>query len=346
MINSELTVLLTLISLPFLIEKGREFMRQRTLNLQRPKRNKTKVDYFITSLLISNFILQISFAIWLKPPNIFRDIGLPLKTSATSARILKETLTDKVLLKKLESYENRLIYSTYGQEALLDCSYCYHLTDYLIFILPNITWSYVIMTSILGIVTMLKHKSHWRTYGVIWLLGSGFLELYAFLTVDFSKVDSEGNIEFLYCNLDFYRRLSFSMLTLAILFFDKIDERNDLETLTDITKKLEAIIYKSKALDLQRTIILRDSNLRRLFVEYYRRAEMDDNTIELDPEYKEAKAKALSKLNVENLTKEAEIYVDGIIKLEELETDTDLAAGIQSTSSTTTSSSSSKTKES
>ncbi|CAB4406660.1 unnamed protein product [Rhizophagus irregularis] len=200
------------------------------------------------------------------------------------------------------------------------------------FIIPNIAWSYVIMASILGISTMLKRKSHWRTYGVIWLIGSGFLELYTFSTVDFSNLDSGGNIEFLYCTIEFYRRLSFSVLSLAILFFDKIDERNNFEIITDMKRTLETIIYRSKALNLQRTSILRDSNLRRLFVEYYKRVEMDDSTISLDPEYKEAKDKALSKLNIENLLKEAELYIDDITKLKELGSDTELAVGIQSTS--------------
>ena len=52
MINSDLISLLIFISLPFLIDKGREFIRQRALNLQKPKRNKTKFDYFIIILLL------------------------------------------------------------------------------------------------------------------------------------------------------------------------------------------------------------------------------------------------------------------------------------------------------
>ncbi len=357
MFDPDIIRLLFFISLPFLIDKGREFMRQRELNLQKPKRNKTKFDYFTIILLLSNSLLQTYFAIFLKPPNIYRDNGVPLKMSTSILRTIfmennnKTTFNDKeqTLLKKLESYENRLIYVTYGEEALLECSYCYNLTDYLMFIIPNIAWSYVIMTSILGVTTMLKRKSHWRTYGVIWLVGSGFLELYTFSTVDFSNLDSG---EFLYCTIEFYRRLSFSILSLAILLFDKIDERNNFEIITDMKRTLETIINRSKALNLQRTSILRDSNLRRLFVEYYKRVEMDDNIISLDSEYKEAKNKALSKLNVENLLKEAELYVDDITKLKELGSDTDLAVGIQSTStsnsilSSSSSSSSSKTKES
>lgn len=339
MVNSDLISLLIFISLPFLIDKGREFMRRREFNLQKPKRNKSKFDYFVIILLLSNSLLQTYFVIFSKSPNIYKDTGVPLKTSTSILRTIimennKTTFNDKeqTLLKKLESYENRLIYVTYGEAALLECSYCYSLTDYLMFIVPNIAWSYVIMASILGISTMLKRKSHWRTYGVIWLIGSGFLELYTFSTVDFSNLDSGGNIEFLYCTIEFYRRLSFSILSLAILFFDKIDERNNFEIITDMKRTLETIIYRSKALNLQRTSILRDSNLRRLFIEYYKRVEMDDSTISLDPEYKEAKDKALSKLNIENLLKEAELYIDDITKLKELGSDTELAVGIQSTS--------------
>src|ERR1043166_7292358 len=88
MINSDLIRLLIFISLPFLIDKGREYMRQRALNLQKPKRNKTNFDYFIIVLLLSNSILQFYFAIWLKPPNIFRDTGVPLKMATSILRTI------------------------------------------------------------------------------------------------------------------------------------------------------------------------------------------------------------------------------------------------------------------
>lgn len=353
MFSSELIRLLVLITLPFIIEKGRDFMKHRAFKLQKPKpkpiRNNTRFDYLIILLLTSNIILQLIYAIWVKPPNIFKDTGVSLKTST---KILTTILTEnnrtigdneQILLKKFESYENRLIYATFGEEALVDCSFCYDLTDYFIYIVPNIAWSYVIMAIVLGVATTLKRKSHWRTYGVIWLVGCGMVELFMFASVDYSKLDSDGNIEFLYCSIYFYRRLAFSALSLAIIFFDKIEERSNMEVLNDLTRKLESIIYRSKALSIQRTSVLKDSNLRRLFTEFYKKVEMDDNTVSSDPRYKEVRERALSKLNVEKLMKDAELYIDDINKLKESETDSDLAVGMQSSTSKSSTQSTSST---
>ncbi|CAG8665237.1 23983_t:CDS:1 [Cetraspora pellucida] len=336
MINSELTKLFIFIALPFLIDKGREYMRTNGLNHNNTNRQKTIFDLSIIYLLVSTILIQVYYTFLSPPPNIF--IAGNISPSASLSIIRTFLLTknsqltpiDNLLLEKLSSLENRLIYAAYGQEALLECNYCKNITDYSMFIVPNVVWSYVMMLTVLGISTITKRKSHWRIYGVIFLIGCGFIELYTLLTTDIRKNAAQGVIEFLYNNTDYYRRMAFIVLSLAVLFFNKADERSDMEMIQEIKKNQEVIIHCIKATELQRTAVLRDNNLRRIFEEFYKRIETAEKDVVMDQGYKAARNRTLSKMNMARLLKEAEIYVSSITKMKETDADNELVAGIQS----------------
>ncbi|RIB06567.1 hypothetical protein C2G38_2115757 [Gigaspora rosea] len=334
MINSQLIQLFIFISLPFIIDKGREYMRTRELNRNNSKRQKTIFDLLIIYLLAFTILIHVYYAIWLPPPNIFKSGNISPSASPSIIRTFlltknsQLTPTDNLLLEKLSSLENRLIYAAYGQEALLECNYCKSVTDYSMFIVPNVVWSYIMMLMVLGISTMTKRKSHWRIYGVIFLIGCGFIELYTLLTTDIRKNAAHGVIEFLYNNTDYYRRMAFAGLSLAVLFFNKADERSDMEMVQEIKRNQEIIIHCIKATDLQRAAVLRDSNLRRLFEEFYKKRETEENDVVMDQGYKAARNRTLDKMNMVKLLKEAEVYVNSITRMKEV--DNELVAGIQS----------------
>ncbi|CAG8750766.1 5022_t:CDS:1 [Dentiscutata erythropus] len=334
MINSQLIQLLIFISLPFLIDKGREYMRKRELNHNNSKRQRTIFDLLIIYLLAFTILIQIYYAIWSPPPNIFKSGNISPSASPSIIRTFlltknsQLTPTDNLLLEKLSSLENRLIYAAYGQEALLECNYCKSVTDYSMFIVPNMVWSYVMMLTVLGISTMTKRKSHWRIYGVIFLIGCGFTELYTLLTTDIRKNAAQGVIEFLYNNTDYYRRMAFAGLSLAVLLFNKADERSDMEMIQEIKRNQEIIIHCIKATDLQRGAVLRDNNLRKIFEDFYKKRETEENVVVMDQGYKAARNKTLGKMNMVKLLKDAEVYVNSITRMKEV--DNELVDGIQS----------------
>nr|CAG8539022.1 1515_t:CDS:1 [Entrophospora candida] len=328
MANFNIISLVLVVLLPFIIEKLRNYSRSQESNIKNQQK-KTSQDQFIYFLILSTFSTQIYYIFWSKPPNIFRETGLPLLGSSTSLirTILLQNKSElseveELLLEKLKSIGNRMIYATYGEEALLECTYCKEPTDYLYYIFPTIGWSYVVVVFVLGLVTMLKRKSHWRVYGVIFLVGCGVVEFYTFSQAD---VKQNGNTEFLYCTMDLYRRLAFSFLFLAIILIDKTNERSTNEILKDVAKRQEAIIYRAKAVNLQRIAVLRDSNLRRIFVDHFKRLETKDNMLSMDPVYRNARARAISRFNLERLMNEADNYIDKIYRLNSSGSDLDLS---------------------
>ncbi|CAG8465959.1 2523_t:CDS:1 [Scutellospora calospora] len=335
MVDSEIIRLFVFISLPFLIDKGREYMRTREQNRNNSERPKSIFDILIVYLLIFTILIQVYYAIWSPPPNIFISSNISPTMSPSVIRTIlltknsKLTPIDNLLLEKFSSLENRLIYAAYGQEALLDCNYCKNVTDYSMFIIPNVAWSYVMMLMVLGISTMARRKSHWRIYGVIFLIGCGFFELYTLLSTDVIKNSAHGITEFLYNNTDYYRRMAFAVLSFTIFFINKADNKSDMDIIQEIKRNQEIIIHCSKAANLQRTAVLRDNNLRKIFEEFYRRRETEENVVVTDQSYKDARNKTLSKLNMVGLLKEAQTYVSSITGLKEVEIDNELVTGMQ-----------------
>lgn len=74
------------------------------------------------------------------------------------------------------------------------------------------------------------------------------------------------------------------------------------------------MISRAKAQSLQRASVLRDSNLRRIHNDFYRRIEIADGVVSADPEYQSARAQALSRLDVDRLMKEAEAFVGSVVE--------------------------------
>ncbi|CAG8432905.1 4734_t:CDS:1 [Diversispora eburnea] len=320
-----------------MIEKWRGYMKEQNT---KSKLKKTKFDLFVIYLLIGITLTQLYYAFWSPPPNMFRPLKrMPKRNYINSLREgllrTKEELSSKeeILLDKFQSLENRLVYATYGEEALMECTYCKDISDYFYFIIPTIIWSYITMWVVLGISTMSNNKANMRTYGTIFLVGCGIFELYTLSTADIQNNKTTGTSEFLYCTTDFYRRLAFSILCLGILLYGKAEERSAMETIYGIIRNQELIIQRNKAINIQRTAVLRDENLRKIFEDFYKTRETEDN---LDPGYKEARDNYLSENGIDKL---AELYVNDITKMKDLENETGFASEIRNTGESSGSSS-------
>ncbi|KAG9305962.1 hypothetical protein G9A89_016615 [Geosiphon pyriformis] len=333
MINRDLLQLLIYLSLPFLLQKVSEWLRRRAnpsqhLDTKQPSRPFTKAELGVSTLLISTIIYHFHRAFFALPFNIFQKLNVSILTPASH---LKALLTEQktslalsppeldTLIKKLGSFENKYFYVTYGQKALIECNYCREATDYLYFILPGLAASYVTMITIIGLATMLKRKQDWRIYCVVFLVVCAAFDIYTFTTLDISLLISTAAEEHHFTTADFYRRLAFIICTSIVLYMNKKDMRTEAEILNDITRRQEYILGRLKGASLQRTAVLRDSALRKAFVEYYKRVEVEEGVIYADPEYKKAKATALAKLNVDALTKDAELYVENLTRIKESE---------------------------
>ncbi|CAG8546117.1 10602_t:CDS:1 [Ambispora leptoticha] len=336
MINRDLIQFLITISIPFLLQKVLEYLRRRNSssynihqNNQQKKHEPTRAEYSVTALLILTVLYHLYYLLISVPENIFSTLRVPLRTPTTQLKFLLGTASKRytqpvidTLSTKFASLENRYLYTTYGHEAFLDCIYCRDATDYFYYILPKITFSYVVMVAIMGLATMLRRKQDYRTYSVVFLVVCGAFDIYSYATLDLRLLISNSAISvdyYHYSTADFYRRLAFLGVSFAILILNRTDVRTEAEILLDLQRSQEYVIARLKGATLQRAAILRDTGLRKTFVDYYKRVEVEEGVIHSDPEYKKARAAALAKLNVENLTRDAELYVENLTKVRESE---------------------------
>lgn len=110
--------------------------------------------------------------------------------------------------------------------------------------------------------------------------------------------------------------------------------RGEVEILNDLCQAQEAMIQRHRALQLARVASLRDPLLRKQFVEYWKRREVEHGLLLSDTEYMEARDLALSRIDVETLTQEANQYIEAVIQAGERVTDDTTATSADVSSST------------
>ncbi|RUS25401.1 hypothetical protein BC938DRAFT_472229 [Jimgerdemannia flammicorona] len=298
---------------PYLIRRIQSmFNRQPTAQARPPPppRPRTLSDRAVTVLLIVTAVYQL-YCVLHQPINLFQLLDVNFEAPPYvlrdlllgHAEILLFTtgLTAEELLDRLRTTHSRHVIATFGQDALLDCTFCRESGDYMLYVLPGIASTYALVVVVMGLATMTWRKQDLRNYATIFLVSMGVVELYSFMTYTPVMNDRIG----FYQKADKYRRLAFVALVGALLVFERGNERTDIEVLSDIAREQETLINRSKAQSLQRASVMRDSNLRRLHAEYYKRLEIADGVVSADTEFQQARAQAMSRLDVERLMKDA-----------------------------------------
>ncbi|CAG8487379.1 5955_t:CDS:1 [Paraglomus occultum] len=312
MISGELILLLTIISLPTLTRKGTEYLNARNNSASSNQARTPKID----GILILTALCNLYLAFFSSPPNIFRTLNAPINTPSFTLRVLLEknkqplSLYYLSLLDKLQSYESRLKYLAFGEHAFMQCTYCRDAIDYLYFIVPSNASYYILMSCIIGIVTITRSKAHWRTYGVISLAGFCFYEFYTFASTDIR--DIQPSHPSLFSTIHFYRHLFFAILSILVIVITQEDIRTDSEILASIERQQRSISNQIRGSRLQRATAMRDPELRKTYVNYYKGKGDDYARVESDAEYVNMRERLLSELSLE---REARAYVDSIISM-------------------------------
>jgi len=89
------------------------------------------------------------------------------KTSGDEESVTTEQLEFEhvtYLFDKLKMPSKRTIYLRFGEDAFLDgASFCRDDTDYMLFISPGVFFTYIQFMLVVGILTSLPRKAHWRS---------------------------------------------------------------------------------------------------------------------------------------------------------------------------------------
>ncbi|KAG0258036.1 hypothetical protein BG011_003573 [Mortierella polycephala] len=268
------------------------------------------------------------------PPDIFKTLALPADCPNFILRQSWEAHAerDPDFMKKFpdslrelfKAHESRLIYQIYGQDAFMNCEHCTERSDYLLYLVPGALTSYVSMAVILGLATsQTSHLNKYRTWGSAALVGIALLEytiinkgsdigsLQSFVRNDGYLIGVRGG--------QLIRHGSLAMIAIVIMGLLHRSARghgprDEVEILNDLCQAQEAMIQRHRALQLARVASLRDPLLRKQFVEYWKRREVEHGILVSDTEYKEARDLALSRIDVETITQEADQYIESIIR--------------------------------
>ncbi|KAI1307350.1 hypothetical protein EDD11_004497 [Mortierella claussenii] len=267
------------------------------------------------------------------PPNIFRTLSLPpdcpnfiLHQSWRERAALDPTFMNKYpdsMRERFKAMESRLMYEVYGQDAFLNCDHCTERQDFMLYLIPGALASYVSMGAILGMATtQTSHLHKYRTWGSAALVLLGVLEYGTYQkATDLGSLPSFMKHESWFVGFrgaHLLRHGSLALMSIVVLGLlhrsaHSTGPRDEVEVLSDLCQAQEAMIQRHRALQLARVASLRDPELRKQFIEYWKKREIDHGLLVSDNEYKEARDLALGRIDVDTVTQETNEYIDAII---------------------------------
>ncbi|ORY06209.1 hypothetical protein K493DRAFT_404114 [Basidiobolus meristosporus CBS 931.73] len=218
------------------------------------------------------------------------------------------------LVQLLYIKDNRLTYNKFGEFAFLNCIWCQNPNDYIIFNLPEILGSYILVGITLGFATIFKRKEPRRTYGVTFLLALGIVE--TSLLIDQQQFHLEdfmlqfGNFHEV---VQIFRRVSFAFLLSLVYLFNNSEDIAPIVLVQRALAMNEVMLYQVQALKIQHAAVFGDSDLRALLDEYHKSKEQITEAVKLQPVYQEAHSRVLEKHDLQKLTKDSEAIVSRII---------------------------------
>jgi len=334
---------LLMAGLPFILNLYIENKNRRPED--RIKRTKTKIDKLASLALVLGILYEFLCLLYFQPPSVFKTLKIPTESPSWFFRnryreyivdiygqefasfdpdnIRPHQLTDNIeeirefanLCKQLEDLEKRAIYLKYGEVTYTECTWCESDGDYLIFTISRSSLKYLYILGLLGAVTSTTPKNIWRFWSVTLVAGVALLEIFMYLTQQEGKVLKES----LYENIDYNRHGLFILIMALIWIFDRSDEKTEEEITQEITDRTIAMINRTQATELCSVATLTNSNLRKLFIEYYEKKEVEKSVIFSSPEYNDVRLQVIAKYNldkmIENSNKMSESIMNNYRKL-------------------------------
>ncbi|KAG0370197.1 hypothetical protein BC939DRAFT_433773 [Gamsiella multidivaricata] len=344
MLDSSVIQILIVLGFPYAIGALRSFFAKapppsplQRINNQQGEKVSSRTRAWNRSMLLLlglTALYHVFYVVFYDPPNIFKTLSLPadcpnfiLHQSWKERAALDPAFMNKYpdsMRERFKAMENRLWYEVYGQDAFLNCEYCTERSDFMRYLIPGAMASYVGMAVILGIATtQTSHLNKYRTWGSAALVIISVLEYGTYQrSADIGSLPGlmkhEGWIVG-FRGAHLLRHGSLAMMSVVLMGVLLRSTRggglrDEVEILNDLCQAQEGMIQRHRALQLARAASLRDPVLRKQFVDYWKKREVEHGLLLSDMEYKEARDLALSRIDVETITQEADEYIDAIIK--------------------------------
>ncbi|KAF5351152.1 hypothetical protein D9756_008322 [Leucocoprinus leucothites] len=184
-------------------------------------------DLSTSILLLAHTIYILYLILVAKPENVFNTFNLPINTSPDSIKALLLQSSEfgnipghlELLLKRLGSFDMRLLYVRFGHDAVATCEWCSSFEDFSLSSLPAALLAYIREAGIIGLLTLSSSKrGYLRPLGVGALVISCLTEFYwiATSTIQIPKEPGDEPTWMLHDQLLRYRHLLFLVLPLVI----------------------------------------------------------------------------------------------------------------------------------
>lgn len=326
---------------PWLLTRGLATYRSiRNRPAAQLKALPTNTSYALTVLFVSALLAFLSTLPVFAPENVFRITHSRLQTSAgvliTRLRALRPiTDFDEKLRLVLDAggLDARLLYARFGPNIPVDCPFATPNDidagrTYLFYAAPTLLFPHLLHLFALGVATsgLLSGKegARWRTVaaiaGVVLAVGEfWFIANYD----DTSNLRSTrvSEIDFVFWKLQVWRGLFIAAFdgVLGWVIWLQATGRAFVapppasERLLDHQRSLERVLVRAKGLAVVRNGVVRDRGLRAKVDDYWvKEGEVMKDVLE-QPEVLEAQRKALGRLDMTGIGRDAEMHVQGIL---------------------------------
>jgi len=305
----------------------------------RINRPKTKIDKIASLSLIIGIVYEVISLVYFKPPSIFKTLNVPNNApnwlfqnryreylvdtygqnfaSFDPDNIRPNQLTNNLeeirdfahLFIQLKDLDKRATYLKYGEVAYTQCTWCDGDGDYLLFTLSRSSLKYIYMLALLGAVTSTTRKNIWRFWSVVLVASVSLIEIFMYLS------PQEGNIlkTSLFEEIKFYRHCLFIAIMAMVWLFDRSDEKTEEEITQEIIDRTVAMINRSQATELCNVATLTENTLRKIFISYYEKKEVEKSVIFSSQEYNEIRAQVVAKYNLEKMIDDSNKMSEDII---------------------------------
>ncbi|KAH8821180.1 hypothetical protein F5884DRAFT_827462 [Xylogone sp. PMI_703] len=286
----------------------------------------TAVGYIIKTL--PNFSPENIFAVTQSRLQIPTDV---LFTRLTALRPQGLTDRDAILRTKINSLESRLLYFQFGPDVMIDCPVCFpeEPHSYLYYSIPSILAPHLLNLIILAIATSGlftgKAGAKWRSTATTVAIGLACLDVYLVSSYAYqanARATRLEDIDTFFWKMRVYRSLALAAvdgllgwviyLTATNRFF--VSPPSTSERIELATRIIDAARGKINAVGVLRNTIARDEELRGKSAGYWIREGQLMGEVMTEREVVAGIQNALeSRINVTNITADAEAYANGII---------------------------------
>lgn len=226
------------------------------------------------------------------------------------------------LSEQLKIKERKLMYSRYGENAFVNCSYCQVDNDYMMYLIPSTLFEYSLFLLIVGILTSLTAKSRWRFYGLVCAFLSAATEVSAFVLYSSSPTGLEiydyifGDDYFTlrFEKIRFIRDVFLLSFLLVSLLLDYSKDSRLSNIIDRLKKTSENSLAFLQAVRVQALAISIDENLRKYTKDSkFKQPKLD--SILSDPEFRQKISEAGPMFDVDELMKQKHNDIDFLLSL-------------------------------